>query len=207
MKRSLCVRSVTIALALLAGVSSASADLILDTFSGFQSAVDNTDNGMSVTSNQAAAVFGGQRRLVADKAGPAGSPIANESIFTDGFGAGQLTFDQFGTATGTYGTAHMIYDGDAAGTGTSVDATNIVDTDFTLNGDSIIFRDLAVVGEGIDLTIDVYDGGTVSSFTMELANNPTPDRPVDRIPPFFRSVGVHQRQCDCPDVRRARRIG
>ena len=174
MKRSLCAPAVTLSLVLLAGSSPASADLVIDTFTGFQSAVDNTDNGVSVTNNQAAAVFGGQRRLVADKAGPAGSPIANESIFTDGFGGGQLTFDQFGTATGTYGTAHMVYDGDAGGTGTGVNATNIADTDFTLDGHSIILRDLAVVGEGIDLTIDVYDGATVSSYTAELASNATP---------------------------------
>lgn len=170
-----CVRSATMAFALLACTSSASAVLLIDTFGGFQSAIDTTDDGMSVTSNAAVGgVFGGQRRLVSDKVGPAGSPIASEALFTDGFGGAQLTFDQFGTATGTFGTASIIYDGDAAGVGTSVDPTNIADTDFTINAHSIVLRDLAVVGNGIDLTIDVYDGATVSTFSIELANNPTP---------------------------------
>ena len=119
MTRTLCLRSLTIGLALLGWTSSASAILLIDTFGGFDSAMDNVDDGTSVTTNAARPVFGGQRRLVADKAGPAGSPIANQSLFTDGFGAAQLTFDQFGTATGTFGTAHLIYDGDAAGVGTS----------------------------------------------------------------------------------------
>jgi hypothetical protein len=173
MKRSLCARSATIALVFLAGTSPASADLVLDTFAEFDSAFDQTADGASVTSNTARPVFGGQRRLVADSAGPIPG-IAQIAAISNGFGQEQFQFDQFGTGSGSFGTAHLVYDGDPAGLGTSVDPTNIADTDFTLDGHSIILRDLAVNGDGIDLRIDVYDGATVSSFTTELANNPTP---------------------------------
>lgn len=162
--RRLCV----IGFCFFLSLSQASGDLWFDDYTTTHSAEDSTPDGTLVFDNLAdSAVFGGQRRLVADKAGPAGA--SRVSLLSNGFAGERLTFDQQGpSGTGAFGVATLVYDGDAAGT---TDAVNpmIADTDFTAEGDRFVLQNLIVLGQGIDLTIDVFDGATISTFTVELA--------------------------------------
>lgn len=87
----------------------AQAGIEFDTYSTFQDAEDNSDDGSNVFSNTSdSGVFGGFRRLVSGKSGPTGG--SRVSLFSNGFGLGNLTFDQQGpTATGAYGIGTLIY--------------------------------------------------------------------------------------------------
>lgn len=147
------------------------AGIVFDTYSTFQDAEDSTADGSTVFSNTAdSGVFGGFRRLVSSKSGPAGG--SRVSLFSNGFGLGNLTFDQQGPSSGAFGIGTLIYDGDAAGTTDTVNPS-IPDTDLTVGKDQFVLSDLVVLGDGIDLTINVFDGTTISSFTVELPNQPT----------------------------------
>ncbi len=150
----------------------AQAGIEFDTYSTFQDAEDNSDDGSNVFSNTSdSGVFGGFRRLVSGKSGPTGG--SRVSLFSNGFGLGNLTFDQQGpTATGAYGIGTLIYDGDAAGTTDTVNPS-IPDTDLTADNNRFVLRDLVVLGEGIDLTVNVYDGATIGTYSIELPNQPT----------------------------------
>lgn len=145
--------------------SSAHADLIIDDFNqpgSGQIAEDTTIGGIVVNSQSGLSdVLGGSRELFADKTGPSGSTTPVK-ISANEFNTDILNFDQFSSTA--RGTGRIIYDGFADG---MLDPLGLKGIDLTQGGlnQSFIFKDVAVTGSGLSLTVNLYNALTGNVYT------------------------------------------
>jgi len=179
--------AVTLVAGCLMGSQASQASIIIDDFNSFQVAVDANPTAGSIDSATLADVnvLGGYREFIANRTNPTTGTLQVRTSSNE-FGTNTFIFDQ--TSSTTRGMGSIIYDGDP----TQVLGESALNTtglapgvDLTAGGTLTFFtfKDLAVTGNGLVLTVSLYNSlGVASTATVNLVD--TNGTSIDLLIPY-----------------------